>query len=255
MIFISSRALVDNYSKEELEKIVTNSFSMAEVIEKLGYKTRNGSNFKTILKRIKEYNINCDHFRVPERVVRTFENTFCKDSTASQNTLRSAFIKISDNTFCKICGQSNIWNDKELTMILDHIDGNNHNNVINNLRWICPNCNSQLPTFAGRNLKERKSQIDGKIKYVPMIKRKKNMKICPICNINEISMNSKMCLECYNKDRRKNIPPKEELEKLIYIKSFVEISKKYNVTDNAVRKWCKSYGLPFRYGELHKYGA
>lgn len=48
---------------------------------------------------------------------------------------------------------------------------------------------------------------------------------------------------------------KEELEKLIYIKSFVEIGKKYNVTDNAVRKWCKSYGLPFRYGELHKYGA
>ena len=58
MIFISSRALVDNYSKEELEKIVTNSFSMAEVIEKLGYKTRNGSNFKTIWNELKNNNIN-----------------------------------------------------------------------------------------------------------------------------------------------------------------------------------------------------
>ena len=31
--------------------------------------------------------------------------------------------------------------------------------------------------------------------------------------------------------------------------------EKYNVSDNAVRKWCKGYGLPFRYGELHKYSA
>ena len=76
-----------------------------------------------------------------------------------------------------------------------------------------------------------------------------------VTKINEISKNSKMCWDCRCKERRKNIPPKEELEKLIYTTSFVKIGKKYNVSDNSVRKWCKGYGLPFRYGELHKYGA
>ena len=73
--------------------------------------------------------------------------------------------------------------------------------------------------------------------------------------INEIMKTSKMCKDCRSKEKRKNIPPKEELENLIYTIPFVKIGKIYGVSDNAVRKWCKSYGLPFRYGELHKYGA
>ena len=64
-----------------------------------------------------------------------------------------------------------------------------------------------------------------------------------------------MCVDCRTKEKRKNVPPKEDLEKLIYNTSFVQIGKQYGVSDNAVRKWCASYGLPFRYGELHKYGA
>lgn len=154
----------------------------------------------------------------------------------------------SNYTKCSICKHDNTWNNKPLIMILDHIDGNNHNNLKENLRWICPNCNSQLPTFAGRNLKERKD-------YIPMISRRKNMKICPMCNISEIHKTSKMCIECYNKERSKNIPPKEELEKIIYVMSFVQIGKQYGVTDNTVRKWCKKYDLPYRYGELHKYNS
>lgn len=39
---------------------------------------------------------------------------------------------------------------------------------------------------------------------------------------------------------------KEELNKLIHEKSFVEIGRMYNVSDNAIRKWCKLYGLPFK---------
>ena len=51
---------------------------------------------------------------------------------------------------CSICGISK-WNEKELVLILDHIDGNPDNNNPNNLRMVCPNCDSQLPTFKGRN--------------------------------------------------------------------------------------------------------
>lgn len=239
---------MDNYSKDELSYIINSATSMREVLDKLGYKTPNGRNHIVVKKRIDKFGISCEHFRKVSKSKRTKENVFCNNSTASQATLRRWYSKISDDNLCEICGQTKIWNGKNLTMILDHIDGDNHNNQFFNLRWVCPNCNSQLPTFAGRNL-------IGRNDYTPMSYRKKMKKICPICNINEIGIKSKMCTECWNKEKSRNIPPKDELEELIYKKSFVEIGKKYGVSDNAIRKWCKKYGLPFRYGELHKYSA
>ena len=85
-------------------------------------------------------------------------NVFCIESTASQATVRRWYLKISDNSYCEICKCKNTWNDKPLTMILDHKNGDNHDNRIGNLRWICPNCDSQLPTYAGRNLKASKTR-------------------------------------------------------------------------------------------------
>lgn len=51
---------------------------------------------------------------------------------------------------CSICKITN-WLDKPLIMILDHIDGNSTNNYLSNLRLVCSNCDSQLPTYKARN--------------------------------------------------------------------------------------------------------
>lgn len=250
MIIINS--LVDNYTKDELEYIVQTSNSMKQVIAKLGYKTQNGRNADTVKRKLNFYNISYDKFNSNKKIKREYNNVFCANSTVTQSVLRKWYKKEFGNpSCCSICGQSTLWNGKELTMILDHIDGDNHNNQENNLRWICPNCNSQLETFAGRN---NRSKIlnNGKIQYISVNDRKKRTKICPICNINEMSTSSNMCRDCWNKNISKNIPSKEDLEKLIYNTSFTKIGEMYGVSDNAVRKWCKKYGLPFRYGELYK---
>lgn len=54
---------------------------------------------------------------------------------------------------CYICNISK-WNNKEISLDLDHIDGNRENNLLNNLRLLCPNCHSQTSTFKGRNNKK-----------------------------------------------------------------------------------------------------
>jgi len=55
------------------------------------------------------------------------------------------------NHKCCICGNKDIWNNKNIVFILDHIDGNTNNNKEENLRLVCPNCDSQLDTYKSKN--------------------------------------------------------------------------------------------------------
>lgn len=61
------------------------------------------------------------------------------------------FILEEQNKKCAICDIENIWNEKSIVFVLDHIDGNSTNNKRENLRLVCPNCDSQLSTFKSRN--------------------------------------------------------------------------------------------------------
>ena len=155
-----SNALIDMYSKEELEVIVKSSSSIAEVGEKIGYTTKNGRNSDTIKKRLIKYNISTEHFFHKTPTKRNVENVFCENSTATQHTLRNWYFKQKNIVEkCSICGQLPFWNNQKLTLILDHINGNKHDNRIENLRLVCPNCNQQLETTnkpRGKRFKKRK---------------------------------------------------------------------------------------------------
>ena len=70
--------------------------------------------------------------------------------TTIRGAIRDYILKDQENK-CAICGILNIWNDKELKFVLDHIDGNAANSCRENLRLVCPNCDSQLDTFKSKN--------------------------------------------------------------------------------------------------------
>lgn len=142
-----------DYSIEELYNITQNSNSMSEVCSALGF-SKSGDMFKRIRQRLEENNIDISHFnRTTTPIKRTVENIFIKDSTADQKTLRQWYLKGQYTNYqCAICGQLPIWNNQKLTLILDHINGHNKDNRLENLRWVCPNCNQQLPTTNGKNL-------------------------------------------------------------------------------------------------------
>ena len=84
-------------------------------------------------------------------------------------------------------------------------------------------------------------------------KKQKNKNHCLICN-KEITSNAKYCFSCYSKNSRKvEWPGKEELSNLLLENSFLGVAKKFGVSDNALRKWCKKMELPSNVSELKKF--
>ena len=59
-------------------------------------------------------------------------------------------IKERDGHKCSICKLTQ-WNNKDIPLVLDHIDGDASNNDPSNFRLVCRNCEAFLPTFVGRN--------------------------------------------------------------------------------------------------------
>lgn len=235
---------LDNYTRDALKDIVLQSYSYAEVLRKIGYSSRCGGNTETLKRRLTALNINVDHF-IPtrKRTDRCPENIFIKNSTASQYTLRKWYLKGNYSEYkCSICGLLPMWNGKPLTLILDHINGENHDDRLSNLRWVCPNCDRQLETTGYTKFHSRKKETKKKIKQT---------KHCFQCG--KIIKGTSLCRECYDRNRHKHIPNRELLKNSIRNTSFVSIGKQYGVSDNAVRKWCKYYDLPYQSSIIHNF--
>ena len=150
------KGTISKYTKEEFEQIIKNSINITDAIKNLGFNTTHGNNYKTVKKYIELYNIDTSHFIEKKKTIKKYTNEeiFKKDSEVSQHCLRNAYINGNYTEYkCSICGQEPFWNGKPLTLTLDHINGKNHDNELNNLRWVCPNCDRQLDTFGYKNVK------------------------------------------------------------------------------------------------------
>lgn len=61
------------------------------------------------------------------------------------------YVLDKQNHRCAICGIEETWNNQKLVFVLDHINGDASNSSEPILRYVCPNCDSQLQTFKSKN--------------------------------------------------------------------------------------------------------
>ena len=78
---------------------------------------------------------------------------FVENSTYARHNLKNRIYKqgLLDTSKCDICQIGSSWNGQPMLFVLDHINGVNNDNRIMNLRLVCSNCDSQLPTYKSRN--------------------------------------------------------------------------------------------------------
>lgn len=147
------------YSEEDLRKAVKTSTSIRQVLEKLDIVPA-GGNYQTTNRRIQKLNIDTSHFTGqawnrgkiigPKRPIEEYlkENSVVQ-SFRLKNRLLLEGLKEHK---CECCGITE-WNGKLAPLELDHINGNHHDNQLENLRILCPNCHAQTDTYRGKNKK------------------------------------------------------------------------------------------------------
>lgn len=147
------------YTKEQIEEAVKVSTSVAEVLRVL-HKGQTGANHGAMKRRIQSFNIDTSHFKgqgwmkgMPSNVRKSPDEILVVNTKRRKAgyQLTRAMIEIGHKHQCFECGTGPSYNGKALTLHVDHIDGDWTNNVGENLRFMCPNCYSQTPTFGPKN--------------------------------------------------------------------------------------------------------
>ena len=156
------------YTKEEFIKAVEENYSVRSVLLALGLKGT-GGNYSLFHHRCQELNLDTSHFtgqghlkgkthdwsKKFELEEILIENSKYKNTYTLKNRLLKAGLLEYECSSCSI----NEWQDKPLALHLDHINGVNNDNRLENLRLLCPNCHSQTSTYAGKNKNKKKRHI------------------------------------------------------------------------------------------------
>lgn len=119
-----------------------------------------GGNFLSLRKHAIRLGCSIEHFRVSPPIRPKIEDlSLLKRGTRIKGKiLKRLVVKAGLNDKrCVECGNGTTHNGKPLTLQLDHSDGDSTNNEIVNLRFLCPNCHTQTPTYARRKTPREKS--------------------------------------------------------------------------------------------------
>lgn len=230
------RSIIWKIEREKLQDILNNSSSNVEVLTKLGFDGYNG-NHRTLTARLLEEDFNLEKFNNNKKLEHSNralrarlnqyvpnDKVFCEHSTYISNAnIKPRLLELGMDYKCSECGIGDLYNNKKISLQLDHINGINNDNRLDNLRFLCPNCHSQTDTFSGKR------------------HRKKYLCECG----NEKFKDSIQCEQCFNSERKTKIewPTKEFFERKLWELPTTKIASELGVSDNAVSFHIKKLGL------------
>ena len=155
-------------SDEQFVELLKKSSTISEVLFKLGYTVKGNSwGYSQVKRRMDDLNLDYSIFKGKSAVIKITKlnnvrkEDILKENCKHQRTVLRRYV-IKNNLIpykCAICGCTK-WQGKTLSLELDHINGINNDNRLENLRFLCPNCHSQTSTYGSRNQQVNSSEYD-----------------------------------------------------------------------------------------------
>ena len=147
-------------NKETFIKDLSNSESMSDFLTKRNLSPSSG-NFYTFKKWIHVHEVDIESFNYKKSILKhkiksirqtiSFDDVFCEKSIVSKKQLRDKIKKENIIEYKCSCGLEGFWQGKPITLQLEHKNGNNCDNRLDNLEYLCPNCHSQTTTYGSKN--------------------------------------------------------------------------------------------------------
>lgn len=242
------RSIIFKLGKEKLQNLFDTHKTYADIMKAIGY-TSFSDNYKTLHSAVLYFSIDLNNFKIKntEHIKNNLSLTSFNNLTyleligtakTRQSIKRYIITKNLIPYVCSECGNDGNYNDKPLILQLDHIDGNPINNVLENLRFLCPNCHSQTDTFAGKK-PSKLLNCEGCGKIIN-VKNKHGM--CQKCYFDSELFSNKISSGEYKRHKKFEVS-KEDLEKLIEEYPFTKIGEMFGVSDKAIRNRCISLGI------------
>lgn len=155
-------------SDEQFVELLKKSSTISEVLFKLGYTVRGNSwGYSQVRRRMTDLNLDYSIFKGKSPIIKNSklhvinkESILKENCKHSRSVLRRYVIKNGLIPYkCAICGCVE-WQGKTLSLEIDHINGVNNDNRLENLRFLCPNCHSQTSTYGCRNQQLNSSEYE-----------------------------------------------------------------------------------------------
>ena len=151
-------AMKVRYSEDDIRVAVNKSKSIASVLRQLGLRPV-GGNYKTIHHLIEKYELDTSHFtgqgwnvglKFKPKAGLKDSDIFKKDSDYRCSwRLRERYKKITGIQYCENCNLSD-WQGQSIPLEIHHLNGNNTDNRLENLKLLCPNCHALTDNYRGR---------------------------------------------------------------------------------------------------------